>query len=774
MSSGKGTNRTKVRNSQNNLRYPSLLIVLLLSLIPASGLAKADGPAWINEVSASHPGGFHPEPFLLELTCPDPDAEIRYTLDGSVPGPDAHLYTGPILITDRSDDPNDLSEIMEISHRYAPAASPFEKVFKGTVVRAQVFRDGVPQGPVMTDTWFIHKDGHGRYSFPVISIITDRDHFFDHETGIYVLGRVHGEWVENGGRNPNGGAPANYNQRGDEWERPAHITMFETDGSKAIDQGIGIRVHGGWSRAFPQKSLRLYARSIHGNSRFRYRFFPHVELDDFNRLILRQSGQDVTATMFRDVFTQESVRHMNFDIQHFRPAVVFLNGEYWGIYNIRQRYDRHYFEAHYGVGEDDLDLLTTSAENPKDGDNTDYLALRAFIRDEDMSLDEHYELVRTQMDIDNFIDYLIANIFADNTDWPHNNIDYWRMNHGEYRPDAAIPEQDGRWRWVLVDTDFGFGWYSSARNNTMTRVTGHGRQPWANTLLNGLLENETFKNAFYNRFADMLNTTFQPDRMTALLDSLKAIYAPEITEHINRRGNAGNWPWPLNYEQWKGKVNVIRNFAEQRPGHMWRHLYGFDQQDTTLVTLHTYHNMGTVHLNSIPIEPSTEGIDEDPWPWSGSYFSDIPITVTAVAHPGHEFLYWTGGPENPDIISTEKTIEILPAMTSSITAVFQPTETSAPIVSDIPADFRLYPNYPNPFNSQTVIRFTLPEPAAVHLDVFDVTGRHVARLLEDGLPAGYHQVVFDAGGPAGLAGGVYLYRLDAGRYRQTRKMTLIR
>jgi len=794
---------------------------------PTPGQPNTDSPGYGTILPMPEPdpqGGFHAKPFALSLASPDSGAEIRYTLDGSTPGEESERYTGPIAITDRSAEPNDLSEILEITHRYAPAGTPFETVFKGTVVRARAFRDGDLPGPVMTETYFIHPDKHARYTFPVVAVNTDREHFFDHDTGIYVLGRVHEEWLDAGGTNFNGGAPANYNRRGEEWERPAHIALYETDGTRSVNQDIGVRIHGGWSRAFPHKSLRLYSRSEYGESRFRYRFFEDLELDNFNRLILRGSGQDQTATMFRDVYIQESVRHMNFDIQHFRPVVAFLNGEYWGIYNIRQRYDRFYFETHYGVGEDELDLLTRSAENPKHGSGTDFIAMRDFIREKDLSDDALYAQIVHQMDIENFIDYYIANIFADNTDWPHNNIDFWRKNHGEYRPDAPIPEHDGRWRWVLVDTDFGFGWYSAPQNTTMSRVTGFGREPWANTLLNGLLENRGFRDTFFNRFADMLNTTFLPERMTALLDSLKTIYAPEILEHINRRGDAGNWPYPNNYEEWVEKVDVIRRFAERRPGYMWDQLSGFDETDTFRVVLdvagpvHGYtagadtqaepaagadayagteaelpadpgteagppademagHGFGTITVNSIPIAPSTEGIEDNPWPWTGHYFSDIPVRLSAEPDPGFEFVRWKEVPEGiadeTFTFSTEPVIEITGAEPIHLIAEFRATETAVPD-EETPVAFALYPNYPNPFNPSTTIRFSLPEPARARLDVFDITGRHVARLLDEYRSEGHHRVAFDSSALPGLASGVYLYRLEAGRYREVRKMTLVK
>ena len=762
--------------------------------------------------------GFHTGPLTLEITTRHEGAQIRYTLDGSEPGPDAPLYHGPISITDRSEEPNDLSEITEISHQYAPAGTPDSKVYKGTVVRARVFRDGDLPGPARTGTWFIYEEGNNRYSLPVITITTDRDHLFDFDEGIYVLGRVHQEWRDKGGTTFNGGTPANYNRQGRDWERPAHLAFYETDGSKTIDQDIGIRIHGGWGRAFPQKSFRLYSRSDYGESRFRYQMFPHLELDDFNRLILRNSGQDVTSTMFRDVYIQESVRHMRFDVQHARPAIVFLNGEYWGIYNVRQRYDRHYLETHYGLGPGEIDLLTRSANNPKEGDNTDYLELRDGLLGADttdMNHPANFEKARHQIDIDNLIDYFIAQIHSANTDWPHNNIDFWRAAHGEYHPEADVPEQDGRWRWLMYDTDFGFGWFSRVTENTLDRATGSGRYAWSNTLFDGLMSGQPFRDRFYNRYADQLNTAFQPGHMSALLDSLQAIYAPEIDEHIHRRGDAefrlsGSNRYPMSYNEWVDDVEEMRQFAVKRPGHQWDHLMQFGSRDTLALTLDVADPaQGYIRVNTVDIRPGAVGVDKDPWPWQGFYFRDLPVTVTAWARPGYEFDSWekqklspqrtenfsdtrdssntgnssetrnSSGTENlPDTKDSSQTeylseIKVELPMTERVrlTALFRKATDADSTPEPVPASFSLDQNYPNPFNTGTRITFELPEESPVQLDVFDALGRKVSVLVDDVLTEGRHTVMFDG---SGLASGVYIYRLQAGSFRRSRTMLLLK
>ncbi|MCA9947681.1 MAG: CotH kinase family protein, partial [Anaerolineales bacterium] len=196
---------------------------------------------------------------------------------------------------------------------------PANEIFKGTVVRAMVDKSGALASSAATQTYFVDPAANGRYSLPVISIATDADNLFDPEIGIYVPGNY-----------------TNYAQSGIEWERPIHIEFYEADGTLGFAQNAGVRIHGSKSTIYHFKSLRIYARSEYGQDRIEYDLFPGWKNDEFERLILRNSGQDIYATMFRDAMAQSLVSHLSFDTQPYRPAIVFLNGEYWGVHNVRE------------------------------------------------------------------------------------------------------------------------------------------------------------------------------------------------------------------------------------------------------------------------------------------------------------------------------------------------------------------------------------------------------------------------------------------------------
>jgi hypothetical protein len=311
---------------------------------PTPGVANADAPLVLAAPTLSFPAGFYSSAITVTLESPDSDVTLRYTIDGSTPTETSAVYSSPLNIVDRSND-------MEVFARINTGngfQNPGSRIVKGTVLRARAFKSGATPSDVVTATYFIGPQFEGRWEHPVISIAVDRDDFFGSERGIYVRGS---DWTT-----------PNWDQRGDEWERPVNVEMFEVDGQRVLAQKAGARINGGASRASCKKSLRLYARSEYGASNFEYPVFPDQPHDSYKRLILRNGGNDVDRSILRDGFMQALVGHMNFETQAYRPSIVFINGEYWGIHNIRERYDQYYFEQKYGVDPDAVDVLENNGE----------------------------------------------------------------------------------------------------------------------------------------------------------------------------------------------------------------------------------------------------------------------------------------------------------------------------------------------------------------------------------------------------------------------------
>lgn len=350
--------------------------------------------------------------------------------------------------------------------------------------------------------------------------------------------------------------------------------------------------------------------------------------------------------MFRDGLMHTLAKDMKVDVQAYRPAVVFINGEYWGIHNIRERYDTWYLHTTYGVDRDKVAILEGDAEI-SDGtvkNQWDFVDMRSFIEKEDMTKDKNYEYVKSLMDIENFIDYNVAQIYFANTDWPSNNVSYWKMND-ESHINNRVYGYDGKWRWMIYDTDFGYGaepglgysWGSSPSTNGLVHGTGDS---WSRIILTKLLDNIEFRNDFINRFADTLNTNFSEVHALNTINHIHKTIKPEIEEHINRRRI------PESVEVWEREVQVLRNFAMERPKNVREHILDFFcLSGTSKISLATNATEGIIRINSLEVNEELIGNSSEN-SWTGVYFKDVPIEITAQPKPGYRFVSWEGVEES--------------------------------------------------------------------------------------------------------------------------------
>ena len=688
--------------------FPLLLriCIILTGIQIASGIPLAFGEEMPHSEPPdfSHTSGFYQADFFLTLSSGEPGTMIYYTLDGSEPDPEGlegityryknswpqnpwsqpgpfltgsfhtRLYEEPLHVRDRSAEPDSLTrKSSAYNTNYYFPSSP---VFKGTVVRAMAVTPGMDPSRIVSHVYFVHQDARSKFHLPVISIATNENHLFDYDNGIYTPGIDFDNWRQhNPGSQVNGGLPANYHRRGEEWEYPAHLTYFDTYSTVPdLSQDIGIRIHGGWSRAYPMKSLRLYARNAYGTSRLDHPFFPDYPYDSFKRLILRNSGNDWATTMFRDAVIQEVIGPLRFNTQEYRPAILFLNGEYWGIHNIRERYDKHYLARVFGVDEDGIDLLTHDGVI-QEGGRVHYVNTLNYIRDHDMASEEHFEYVRTRIDLENFMDYQIANIYAVNTDWPANNIDFWRKQTFAYEPESPYGH-DGRWRWLAYDMDFGFGLIHTFDHNTLAFATATGGQNWPNPdwstfLLRSLLGNMEFRNDFINRFADLLNTRFHADTVIGIIEGFERRLEPEISAHINR------WKQPGNPGAWRNNVQVMKKFASGRPSWQRFHIrdfFGLQGQGPLTVNV-SDPSHGHVKINTIEIRFEPHGNMGPSNAWTGTYFTGIPIRLEAVPADGFAFSHWEGVESGEDPVIYGEIPEL-----NNLTAHFTAVDTETLIL----------------------------------------------------------------------------------------------
>ncbi|MDD2198886.1 MAG: CotH kinase family protein [Bacteroidales bacterium] len=272
-----------------------------------------------DELSVSHSSGFFNGEIEVELTNLNPENKICFTLNANDPDYDDDVYTEALILDDRTPYNNRFADEPPMSFKVG------NDIFKAQVLRAQVYSEGCPAGNPINRTFFISNTSTNPYNVPVVSLITDKDNLFDDDEGIYVLGNNENYW-----------------RSGKAWERDVYVEMFDKSGVKIIDQMAGMRIHGGGNRKSDQKSLRLYARNKFGKGWFSYPFFEDKQhIDSCKRLILR-NVKDWDGTMIVDELSQNLVKDMNIDYSAFVTSIVFINGEYWGIYSLRERQDEYY------------------------------------------------------------------------------------------------------------------------------------------------------------------------------------------------------------------------------------------------------------------------------------------------------------------------------------------------------------------------------------------------------------------------------------------------
>src|SRR5699024_4631814 len=317
-------------------------------------------------------------------------------------------------------------------------------------------------------------------------------------------------------------------------------------------------------------------------------------------------------------------------------------------------------------------------------DTAHYQNMIKYIEENGLKADANYEYIKTLMDTDNFRDYFAANIYFGNSDWPDNNIRFWRKTTNDYEKDAPYG-QDGRWRWLLFDTDSGFyyddnkvGVKKYERNfrfNSIDWVMGemngrNGTVTWPNFLFRSLMENEQFNNDFLNRMNDLINSYFKEDVVNNQIDRFIDGIENEMPYQINRWGfeesvdDFHQWGAVKSMDQWQDVIGKKRLFAKERPQYIRQFMMDeFDIEDTITVNVENENEMGYIRLNTIDINSELPG-NTTTNTWSGTYFKDIPITVEAVAKEGYVFSHWEG------IEAQNQKAEIVPSNDLNIRAVF--------------------------------------------------------------------------------------------------------
>ena len=522
------------------------------------------------------------EAFSLTISMPEgtPEGtEIRLTTDGSEPVATSTLYTEPLSIKST------------------------------TVIRARLFCNGYlsPRSVAQSYIFFPRQ-----ITLPVVSIITNKKYLKDPTIGIYVDGNYMS-------------GKKNYEFN---WRRPINIEIFDKEDKKSvINQLCETRIAGGATRSSARKSLAVYANKRFGTKHFEYEFFPDQKpgIKAQKSFMLRNAGNDFDYLYMRDAIIQRSMaQHVDLDWQAWQPAIIYINGDYQGMLNIRERSNEDNIWANYQKLED-IDMIEISQDNSrmveelKAGSWDNYNAFKDFYREQGHTLKEYEEW----MDCDEYINLMVMNLYFNNQDFPGNNVVLWR-------PTA----EGGRWRWIAKDTDFGLGLYSSsAEYKTIEWLYDPNYdkdRKWANTsaatrLFRNMMEDEDIKRLFIDRAAIYMGDFLNEKGVRNIWD---AMYNKISYEYPNHRKLINEW-WP-NYNE---ELNTARRWLSKRTNIFYKQLADFFQLGTPIpVSINRYlKSTPTIYFNDVEL---SEG------KFDGKFFANRKVTLKAKAPEGKVITGW--------------------------------------------------------------------------------------------------------------------------------------
>ncbi len=458
-------------------------------------------------------GGFYDQNCTVALSTSTP-AEIRYTIDGSLPDKDALVYTDSIAID------------------------------SNTIIRAKAFEPGKLPSKTITHSYLISEHDS---ELPVVSIGMDPPYLWDDTIGIYVEG-VNG--IPGGGTSD----PHNWNQN---WERPVNIEYFAASDTLVFNQMAGVEIFGNYSRREDQKSFTLEFKKKYWQNKVRQQLFKEKNIDEFASLILRNSGNDCRGTHLRDAVTQRIAAHkFDIDYQAYQPVAVYINGTYWGILNLRERYDETYTETNHDANPDSVDIL--ALWETKVGSKDNYYGMIWFLDNKDVTDLANYQQLENMIDIQELINYCITEMYYRNHDWP-------MKNHKCWRPQSP----DGQWRWMIYDLDITTGiWDMNPAANSINYLfndpTPGSNSLYASYVLRKLMANDTCHDLFIRSAVKHINTAFNPARTDKIIDSAKNNIENEMVYHINR--------WGGNINSWNNDIQEMKDWLKIRPEYFMQHL----------------------------------------------------------------------------------------------------------------------------------------------------------------------------------------------------------
>ena len=527
--------------------------------------------------------GFYDKAQTITLSA-EKNAKIYYSLDGSEPTTKSTLYTQPIQIDST------------------------------TVIRTRMISDGYRPDMITNASYFINE----KSELSVVSLIVAPDDLWKKRKGIY----------------------SNFENR--EIEVPAHVDYFDktTNGifKLAISKSAKTRIAGKTSRRQPKKSFSFFATNEDGNGeRFNYRVFKDKNIEDFGGLWVRAdatSGRNVSDLWVGERFKNELLYEVNkqmngqVDMQSYEPVSVYLNGQYWGLYNLMERKGKDFIYNNHG--EKEVDILTSSDAKAVSGNINEYDQMIFYVAQNNITTDSIYNKISNQVNIDSYIDYWVNETYCGARDISV-NIRYWKSK-----------TEGAKWRWISYDQD---SWYT-AQEPSLNYYLDRGKV----FLFERLMKNKTFRNQWINRMCDYLNTGFKAENVTSLVNQITSRIEIEVNRDRER------WQDSMLYIQKGERIKWIKDYAIKRPQFIREHIIDYFELENGISDIQVVQNinMGHVKINSIEIKESF---------WTGKYIENIPIQIEAIPNEGYVFEKWKSQrvPQKPLItVKTKKNKKFIP------------------------------------------------------------------------------------------------------------------
>lgn len=504
---------------------------------PTPGAQNGKGYEGITQLPAfSVTPGIYDNAVTVAITAGEGET-IRYTTDCTTPNASSEVYSGELSIS------------------------------KNSVIRAAAFRDGYLSGDVATATYLFRSDGVN-HALPVVTLVTDPDNLWNSKTGIYATGD---KFDPDAASYADTLQSATYYQAkfateeqvDTIWEKPAAFSLFDDNGQQVFTQNVGIRIAGSFGRGRAQKGFNVIARKEYGKGSMEYPFFENRPYTEYKAVVLRAGAQDQNRSKIRDELASGLLEGTDINIlyQAYRPTVLYLNGEYWGVYFMKEKRNR-FFVAQHENTENNVDLAIGKGFKQRSyGDNSDWVSLYEYATSHDLSSAEAYNYVAERMDVDSFRDYMIAEIYNGNTDTY--NFQYYRLKGG---------------KWKFIFYDFCWGFQSPGHETLAFRMGKTPSDVCSAKLFAAMLQNKGWRDSFCRRFAELLNTAFAPERVSALIEELYGYVEPEIKrerEKFNKDTFMGVKQPNTNlgtYEGFQSEISKLRDFAQRRPEEIKRQL----------------------------------------------------------------------------------------------------------------------------------------------------------------------------------------------------------